>query len=135
MAQKPETTTNTADAPQVKTADFVSDENPFNENLPEYELEEGDYSPRGVIDDDASAVSLESKREDVRGRLAVIYTVATFVMFALGFVVAVIDAIARQVPIVTSLQTILPLISGIFLGSLGFVLGYYFRRAEGEKQN
>lgn len=115
--------------PEISASDFSSDENPFNEDLPEY-YSDGDYSPRGVIDDSVDSVNLESKREDVRGRLAIIYTVATFMMFILGFVVSVIDAITRQIPIVDSLKEILPLISGIFLGSLGFVLGYYFRKAE-----
>jgi hypothetical protein len=136
MAQKPETDTTPtpAQAPEVKAADFSAEENPFNEDLPEYDLEEGDYNPRGVLDSEGS-INLEAKREDVRGRLAIIYTVATFIMFVLGFVVAVIDAVTRQVPIVNSLQTILPLISGIFLGSLGFVLGYYFRKVENDRKD
>jgi hypothetical protein len=54
-------------------------------------------------------------------------------MFLLGFLVAIVDALLGQKSIVDGLSTILPLISGIFLGSLGFVLGYYFRKSEGEE--
>lgn len=110
------------------------------------EMEEGDdfpedyedYYPRGLIDEAMQSttsqgqVSIENKREDTRGRLAIIYTVATFSMFFLGFVAALLDAWLRGSSIVDNLSTILPLISGIFLGSLGFVLGYYFRKAEAE---
>jgi hypothetical protein len=78
----------------------------------------------------SEATQILQKREDTRGRLAIIYTIATFLMFVLGFVVATLDAVMRQVPIVEGLSTILPLISGIFLGTLGFVLGYYFRQAD-----
>jgi hypothetical protein len=55
-------------------------------------------------------------------------------MFILGFLVAIIDAIIGNKSIIDGLATILPLISGIFLGSLGFVLGYYFRKEE-DKEN
>lgn len=78
------------------------------------------------------AVNILKKREDTRGRLAIIYILATFMMFVLGFVVAVLDAVWRNVSIAETLGAILPLISGIFLGTLGFVLGYYFRQAEDE---
>jgi len=72
------------------------------------------------------------KREDVRGRLAIIFTLSTFGIFILGFVVAVLDAYWRGTSIIENLSTLLPLISGMFLGSLGFVLGYYFRKVDGE---
>jgi hypothetical protein len=67
------------------------------------------------------------RQEDTRGKLAVIYTIATFIIFILGFGVAIMDASTNKTSIIDNLQKILPLLSGIFLGTLGFVLGYYFR--------
>lgn len=97
-----------------------------------------DYYEAGLLTKDSgeskdSPYKIEEKREDTRGRLAIIYTLATFLMFVLGFVVAIIDAAIGHKSIIDGLATILPLISGIFLGSLGFVLGYYFRKSEGKE--
>jgi len=78
------------------------------------------------IDDDSVII----RREDTRSRLAIIYTIATFFVFVLGMFIAVLDGILREVSIVDNLTEIVPLISGVFLGSLGFVLGYYFRKGE-----
>lgn len=112
-------------APDVQFVDMdTGEEADFPEDYPDY------YDPKGFIDPES--LTLNNKREDTRGRLAIIYTVATFIMFGLGFLVSVLDAFWRQVSIIDNLATILPLLSGIFLGSLGFVLGYYFRKLEGE---
>lgn len=70
------------------------------------------------------------KREDIKGRLALIYTIFTFIIFLLVILVAVIDGIVRKTSIIDNLNTLLPLVSGIFLGSLGFVLGYYFKKED-----
>jgi hypothetical protein len=106
-----------------------------SENEEDFPEDWEDYYERGILDEGGKSVSytVESKREDTRGRLAIIYTVATFIMFLLGFLVAIVDALLGHKSIVDGLSTILPLISGIFLGSLGFVLGYYFRKSEGEE--
>lgn len=105
------------------------DEEDFPEDYPDYYASEmNEY----LIEHEA--VNILKQREDTRGRLAIIYTIATFVMFILGFVVAVLDAVWRQVSIAETLGAILPLISGIFLGTLGFVLGYYFRKSEDEER-
>lgn len=107
------------------------DEDDFELDYPE---DYPDYYPSESIfrlaQDDK--VSILEKREDIRGRLALTYTIATFVMFVLGFAVAILDAHWRETSIIDNLSTILPLLSGIFLGSLGFVLGYYFRRMDSE---
>ncbi len=113
-----------------------SDEVERDEEFPE---DWEDYYEAGLLTKSASEskespYKVEEKREDTRGRLAIIYTVATFLMFILGFLVAIIDAIIGNKSIIDGLATILPLISGIFLGSLGFVLGYYFRKEE-DKEN
>jgi hypothetical protein len=114
--------------PAAISADEEEDEEEFPEDFEE-------YYPRGFIDAPKAegTVTIESKREDTRGRLALVYTIATFLMFLLGFVVAVVDAAIRETSIVDNLTKVLPLLSGIFLGSLGFVLGYYFRKVEGEE--
>jgi hypothetical protein len=72
------------------------------------------------------------KQEDVRSNLAVIYVIGTFIIFLLGFAVAVFDAVNRNVSVIDNLKEILTLLSGIFLGTLGFVLGYYFKKGEGK---
>lgn len=109
-----------------ETSDIApeNEDEDFPEDFPDYN--EG----QGVISNDE--IMIQTKREDVRGRLAVIYVAATFVMFILGFAVSILDAAWRQVSVVENLQIILPLLSGIFLGTLGFVLGYYFRKSEGD---
>lgn len=76
--------------------------------------------------------SVLEKREDTRSRLALIYTLATFFVFVLGMLIAVLDGLNRDVSIIENLSEIIPLISGVFLGSLGFVLGYYFRKGDEE---
>lgn len=70
------------------------------------------------------------RREYTRSRLALLYTIATFVIFFLGMTIAVIDGLINNSDIVDNLREVISIISGVFLGSLGFVLGYYFRRPE-----
>lgn len=92
-----------------------------------------DYDPAAVPTIlNQEEVNIRIKREDVRGQLAIIYTVATFGMFVMTFLVSILDALLRETSIVDSLSTLIPLVSGVFLGSLGFVLGYYFRKVEDE---
>jgi hypothetical protein len=109
--------------PETSDIEPESDEEEFPEDFP-------DYVEQGVITQDE--IMINNKREDTRGRLAVIYVAATFLMFILGFVVSVIDAAWRNVSVIENLRIILPLLSGIFLGTLGFVLGYYFRKSESD---
>lgn len=117
------------DSLNVEEAVTDEDEEDFPEDYPDYYPSEmNEY----LVEHEA--VNILKQREDTRGRLAIIYTIATFVMFILGFVVAVLDAVWRQVSIAETLGSILPLISGIFLGTLGFVLGYYFRKSEDEER-
>jgi hypothetical protein len=72
--------------------------------------------------------SILRKREDYRGVLALVYTTSTFIIFFVVIVISVIDGMNRKVSIIENLKELLPLVSGIFLGSLGFVLGYYFKK-------
>lgn len=117
---------NSAILEEIDSSEDVED---FPEDYPDYYSSEmNEY----LVEHEA--VNILKQREDTRGRLAIIYTIATFVMFILGFVVAVLDAAWRQVSIAETLGAILPLISGIFLGTLGFVLGYYFRKSEDEER-
>lgn len=96
-----------------------------------------DYFPSGIVEYlvQKDETNIQSKREDTRGRLALIYTVATFGIFVLGFIVSVIDAAIAGTSMIDNLTQLLPLISGIFLGTLGFVLGYYFRRGEEDEKS
>ncbi len=90
----------------------------------------GELEPRAETIAESNSDSIYSKREDTRSRLAIIYTVLTFIIFFSGMLIAVVDGLARNVSIIENLEVIIPLISGVFLGTLGFVLGYYFRKAE-----
>lgn len=124
---------NVDDAPTVDFAGTDLNTSPevddFSQDYPE---DYADYSPQGFIDSDQ--LNISNKREDTRGRLAIIYTVSTFIVFLLGFIVSILDAQWRQTSIIDNLTKILPLLSGIFLGTLGFVLGYYFRKGQ-ESEN
>ncbi len=105
----------------------------LEEGLPEIEEDAEEYEPTPYADSlkELSAVEyIAKKEEDTRGRLAVLYTLSTFFIFVLGFVVAILDGLIRKVSIIDNISTILPLISGIFLGSLGFVIGYYFKKTD-----
>lgn len=79
---------------------------------------------------DYKSDSIIEKREGTRSRLALIYTILTFMIFLCGMLIAVLDGLYRKVSIIDNLTEIIPLISGVFLGSLGFVLGYYFRKGD-----
>lgn len=91
-------------------------------------LEEGLNLNPNLLKSDLDSVI--EKKEDTRSRLAIIYLLATFFIFVLGMALAVIDGIIRDVSIVENLKEVLSIISGIFLGTLGFVLGYYFRKGD-----
>lgn len=111
-------------------APATDEEGEFPEDFPDYYPNEfNNYLAQ------QEAATILQRRENTRGILAILYTIATFIMFLLGFVVAILDAQWRQVSIVETLTNILPLISGIFLGTLGFVLGYYFRQTEEEDRD
>lgn len=137
LSQPEEAESNTEDTTSDSTPDFYIFNPESEEVLPESEVSEDDedfpedypdYSPTGFISPDQ--VMLQSKREDTRNRLAIVYVIATFIMFVLGFVVSILDAAWRQVSIIDNLSVVMPLLSGLFLGSLGFVIGYYFRKGE-----
>lgn len=120
-----------ASVPDGSDAEDLPDEKDLEEEADmSYEegLEEGlKLNPNLLKSDEDSVIE---KREDTRSRLAIIYLIATFFVFVLGMTLAVIDGVIRQVSIVENLKEILSLISGIFLGTLGFVLGYYFRKGD-----
>ncbi len=119
-----------ASAKELKVLEDAPDElEEYPEDYPDY------YSSVGETLVDEGAINILTKREDVRGRLAIIYTIATFTMFVLGFLVAILDSLITKNSLIDNLTTILPLLSGIFLGTLGFVLGYYFRQTESDDSN
>ncbi|HEC64664.1 MAG TPA: hypothetical protein ENI23_05190 [bacterium] len=71
-------------------------------------------------------VTLKQKREDIRGRLAFLFLIGYFIIL-IGSIV--FSAFAEDVKIERMLESIIT-ISGVLSGSLGFVIGYYFRRQE-----
>lgn len=117
---------------------FIPDEELTREEIDKIEsistyLESENEESQGMISKEfeENALDYVTKRaEDTRGRLAIIYTISTFIIFILGFIVSVLDSILRSTSIIQNLQVVLPLLSGIFLGLLGFVVGYYFRKEE-----
>jgi hypothetical protein len=133
MAEKKPSPQNTkGDLPEVEFDDSLLDEELFAEEFSDG-YEEG-YVDAKDAPEDGSVISrghsVFEKREDTRSRLALIYTILTFLVFFFGMIIAVLDGIHRDVSIIDNLEVIIPLISGVFLGTLGFVLGYYFRKGE-----
>jgi uncharacterized membrane protein (DUF485 family) len=84
------------------------------------------------IKEDAEAYTIV-KKEDTRGRLATIYTVATLLIFVFVILLSFIESLVNKTSLVTNLTQIIPLISGVLFGTLGFVLGYYFRNDNNER--
>ena len=102
-------------------------------------LDESDLSYEEGLDDGLSADKnlqpnisevIVKKREDTRSTLAIIYVIATFLIFFTAMAIAVLDGLNRNVSIIDNLTEVIPLLSGVFLGTLGFVLGYYFRKSD-----
>lgn len=121
ISSKKENLTILPHSPKSKWDRFISDSKKV---VPRDKLE---YS--SLLKDSANDYVIK-KQEDIRGKLALIYTVATFTIFLVGILICVIDGISRKVSIIDNMKDLLPLLSGIFLGSLGFVLGYYFKKGE-----
>jgi hypothetical protein len=71
-------------------------------------------------------IRIQEKREDARGRLAAIFTIATFVIFVLAMLIAAISEGNK----VDNIKEVMITVSGIFSGLLGFVIGYYFRKGD-----
>lgn len=94
--------------------------------------ESNDTNKSETIAQKTTDTAIFQKREDTRSRLAIIYTVLTFIVFFAGMLISVLDGLSRGVSIIDNLEVVIPLISGVFLGTLGFVLGYYFRKGEEE---
>ncbi|MDQ6985497.1 MAG: hypothetical protein Q9M91_04805 [Candidatus Dojkabacteria bacterium] len=108
-------------------------EEDYNDDLNYDDGFEDGISLNPTFNSDKSDETIIRKREDTRSTLAIIYTLAIFSVFFLGTLIAVVDGLNRDVSIIDNLKEIIPLISGVFLGSLGFVLGYYFRKGEDDK--
>lgn len=98
----------------------------LEDELDEDEFEDYTLPYTNQIIEEASEYVVKRK-EDTRGRLALAYTIFTFIIFIIGIFICVLDGLVRGVSIIDNLSTVLPLLSGLFLGTLGFVLGYYFR--------
>lgn len=73
--------------------------------------------------------AVEQKRENTRGVLATTFIVGFFVMLIAGFLLASINNLPLPEKS-KNLQDILLTISGVLSGPLGFVVGYYFRKAD-----
>jgi nitrogen fixation/metabolism regulation signal transduction histidine kinase len=69
---------------------------------------------------------ISEKREDTRGRLAMVFLLGFFVILLVALIVAVISSDDK----VTAIKEVVLAISGILSGPLGFVVGYYFRSKE-----
>lgn len=124
-----EDTNSSKDLKKVKSQENEDVTDELSNNLDEYDNEELYYTDK--IDEESKDYVVK-RQEDTRGRLAIIYTISTFLIFLLTFIVAILDSILRNTSIIDNLTSILPIVSGIFLGSLGFVIGYYFRKGDNE---
>ncbi len=116
-----------AAAPRYDEEDLAEESDLSYEEGIEDALESTDFA-------DYEKDSVLQKKEDTRSRLAIIFMVLTFVVFIFAMLIAVLDGILRKVSIVDNLATVIPLISGVFLGTLGFVLGYYFKESTDDNE-
>lgn len=117
--------------------EFIPDETLHKTSTPEESNVEvlGAPQPLKVADsikEDAEAYSIV-KKEDTRGRLAIIYTIATLLIFVFVILLSFIESLVNKTSLVDNLTRIIPLISGVLFGTLGFVLGYYFRNENNER--
>lgn len=85
----------------------------IHEKIDEEDLEDGLNLSPDIVSPNGDAVFV--KREDTRSRLATIYTLATFFIFILGMLIAVLDGLHRNVSIIANLSEVIPLISGVVL--------------------
>ena len=111
------------DAPEVLSpsdVDFEKDLGaPTIEKLPEIKTE------------DQFEVTTKKKVEQVRERVALIFIIGFFMMIAMAIVVgAIIDK--EKIKDVTDL---ILAVAGVLSGSLGFIIGYYFKSREEESAN
>jgi hypothetical protein len=121
---------NSKDSTEEPAAAYAERPRSSSTSMATNEAGEGVINESDFVTEILENQSVIEKQEDTRGRLALIYTVATFAVFFFGMIIAVIDGLVRDVSIIENMKEILPLISGIFLGTLGFILGYYFRKGE-----
>jgi len=88
------------------------------EELPELEVEE------------QLEVKLKKKREAVRERLAIVFVVGLFMVIIIGMIFGYLGNEQN----VQNISDLLIALSGILSGPLGFIIGYYFRKQEEEKE-
>ena len=117
-----------AAAPDSKPSHELVEKNLINPDEIEFVPETEESEPVLVesAPKDDTKVQILARREDARGLLAMTFTVATFLLFILGFLLT----LATDGDKVENFKEIFLTISGIFSGLLGFVVGYYFRRGE-----
>jgi hypothetical protein len=98
----------------------------------EIDLSEFNFEPIDenlVLEKPAQSLDVISvKREDTRGRLALVFLVGFFVILIIGMFVAIINDGDK----IEGVQEVMVTISGVLSGPLGFVVGYYFRSKEEE---
>jgi hypothetical protein len=102
----------------------------FEDKEVENELGTKEIEKIPEVDPETEAVNLtiKKKREDIRGRLAFMFLLGYFIILVGVIILAAFIDGARVETMMNSVITI----SGVLSGSLGFVIGYYFRRQEEE---
>lgn len=88
------------------------------EELPEIEPEE------------QIEVTLKKKRENVREKLAYVFVVGLFTVIIIGMIFGYLGDQEN----VQNITDLIIALSGILSGPFGFIIGYYFRKQEEEKQ-
>ncbi len=111
--------------------EFIPDE---SFGTQEAEISEEPLRIAESILEEAESYSIK-KKEDTRERLAIIYTVATLSIFVFVIILSFIESLVNKTNLVTTLREIIPLISGVLFGTLGFVLGYYFRNDNNDRNS
>lgn len=113
--------------------EFIPDD-ALLENVGDEATSEAPFRVADSIIEEAESYSIK-KKEDTRERLAIIYTVATLGIFVFVIILSFIESLVNKSDLVANLKEIIPLISGVLFGTLGFVLGYYFRNDSNERNS
>lgn len=123
MNQKKMSKKDVADTTETDAEVVMLDDGDVEEEIGTDEIEK---IPEDSGGSNLANVTLKQKREDIRGRLAFLFLIGYFIIL-IGSIV--FSAFAEDVKIERMLESIIT-ISGVLSGSLGFVIGYYFRRQE-----
>ena len=81
-----------------------------------------------------SDTNIEKQREDTRSEIALYYVKGFLVIVAFALILGLLLVYLGKISF-ENLTNILVTLSGILSGTLGFVVGYYFKSSDSDKSN